>query len=165
MTSERQMCLSLMPDSPAIREIKASAEAEMWRAQCLQAVEAEPVVELISPAGPYEHSGTYLLRLSDTRIYWVNVVDHGWECDEPGELDDDGNVIVESTGSSCIATDVIDLHRRPLVPKFHEDYYHEESILGIVYAIQRANEEGESITEPGHYWNYVSRQLEEIAQD
>lgn len=163
MSSERQLCLSLMPEGSAVREIKASAEAEAWRRQCLQTVELEPVVELLT-AGPYEYSGTYIVKLSGTRIYWVNVIDHGWECDEPGELDDDGNIIVESSGSSHIETDVIDLLKTSIQPIHYEDYYHEDSIHGIIYAIQRANEEGESITAPGHYWNYVSRQLEEITR-
>lgn len=164
MASERQLCLWQIPESSASREIKASEEAEAWRLQCLQAVDQEPVVALLT-AGPYVYSGTYIVKFSGTRIYWVNAVDYGWECDEPGELDDDGNVIVESSGSSYIETDVIDLLKTPIQPVHYEDEYHEDSIHGIVYAIQRAHEEGETITEPGRYWNYVSWQLQEIVQD
>ena len=115
MTTNPKLRLWEMPKSLEQQVIEGRAEAEEWRLQCLQAVQVEPVVELAS-AGPYEYSGTFVIKLSDTRIYWVNAVDHGWDCDEPGEEDDDGNVIKESLGSSFIETDIIDLLKTPLQP-------------------------------------------------
>lgn len=133
-----------------------------WRDETLDMLKDQRAIILREPSGVFDYDGTFLLRHSDTEVYWIDVTDYGWECDEPGETDSDGNVTREASGSNDIETVIINL--RTEVPKaiHHKEQYREDQIPGLGYAIMMALKANEDLMGVEHLWDFALSHTREI---
>ena len=159
--------LSVLPESPEDAALQAhkNATTQMieWATECLQQAPSNvgEFVELEAANTEDNYSGTFLLRTSCEEVVWVGVEDDGgWDLDEPGELDDDGNIVVEAQGHSTTHTKIVELSKRPLVIIEITSTHADSTILGLGYAFMRITEENDEYPS-GHYWRYVRNVLQD----
>lgn len=135
---------------------------ESWKEACLQTVQQTDLAEIRPPSSPDTYDGTYVVKLSDTRIYWVNATDFGWDCDVSGELNSDGTIAREPEGSDLILTEVVDLLAPIHEVLQDEDYFNELNIHGAVYALAQVLQLRKSGQPTDQYWNFAAHTIQEI---